>query len=204
MARSIGYARVSSKDQNLEVQRAALSEAGCAIILEEKITGTKRDGREQLDLALKLLEKGDTLVVVRLDRLGRSMRDLANIAFEIQNKGAALKVIEQPVDTSTIAGRAFFGMLSTFAEFETDVRRERQSEGIARVKSNRERRKDGKLKYAGRAQTVDRDAVRQAIASGRGPAEIAREMGISRMSVWRASQTTANFEPLANSQRPTN
>jgi DNA invertase Pin-like site-specific DNA recombinase len=186
MARLIGYARVSTTDQNLDVQRTALTDAGCGIILEEKITGTKRDGREQLGLALKLLEKGDTLVVVRLDRLGRSMRDLANIAYEIQNKGAALKVIEQPVDTSTIAGRAFFGMLSTFAEFETDVRRERQLEGIARVKRNGERRKDGKLKYAGRAPAVDRDAIRQAIASGRKPAVVARDMGISRMSVWRA------------------
>jgi DNA invertase Pin-like site-specific DNA recombinase len=133
---------------------------------------------------LKLLEKGDTLLAVRLDRLGRSMRDLANIAYEIQSKGAALKVIEQPVDTSTIAGRTFFGMLSTFAEFETDVCRERQAEGIARAKNNRERRKDGKLKYAGRAPSVDRDAVRKAIAAGRKPAEVAREMGISRMSVW--------------------
>ncbi len=103
MGRLIGYARVSSKDQTPDTQRAALTEAGCGIILEEKITGTKRARREQLDLALRLLEKDDTLVIIRLDRRGRSMRDLANIAHEIQNKGAAFKVIEQPVDTSTIA-----------------------------------------------------------------------------------------------------
>ena len=102
------------------------------------------------------------------------MRDLANIAHEIQSKGASVSD-EQPVDTSTIAGRAFFGMLSTFAEFETDVRRERQAEGITRVKKNGERRKDGKLKYAGRAPSVDREAVRRAVAEGRKPADIARK-----------------------------
>jgi DNA invertase Pin-like site-specific DNA recombinase len=190
MARLIGYARVSSKDQNLDTQRAALTEAGCGIVLEEKISGTKRAGREQLNLALKLLQEGDTLVVVRLDRLGRSMRDLANIAHEIQSKGAALKVTEQPVDTSTIAGRAFFGMLSTFAEFETDVRRERQDEGIKRVQRNKEiSKKTGRYKYAGgRAPSVDRDAVRQAIAAGRKPGDLAKEFGVSRMSIWRAMQ----------------
>jgi DNA invertase Pin-like site-specific DNA recombinase len=185
MGRMIGYARVSTKDQDLGVQRAALEKAGCGIILEEKITGTKRDGREQLALALKLLEKGDTLTVVRLDRLGRSMRDLANIAHEMQAKGAALKVTEQNVDTSTSAGRAFFGMLATFAAFETDVRRERQAEGIARIKADPKLRRQ---KYAGRAPSVDRDAIRQAIEAGRKPGDIAREFGVSRMSVWRASQ----------------
>jgi DNA invertase Pin-like site-specific DNA recombinase len=190
LGRLIGYARVSSKDQNLDTQRAALTEAGCGIVLEEKISGTKRAGREQLNLALKLLQEGDTLVVVRLDRLGRSMRDLANIAHEIQVKGAALKVTEQPVDTSTITGRAFFGMLSTFAEFETDVRRERQAEGIRRVKTNREvSTKTGRYKYAGgRLPSVDREAVRQAIAAGRKPTDLAKELGISRMSIWRASK----------------
>ena len=185
MGRLIGYARVSTRDQNLDVQRAALQSAGCSIVLEEKITGTKREGREQLALALKLLEKNDTLVVVRLDRLGRSLRDLADIAHEIQGKGAALKATEQNVDTSTSAGRAFFGMLATFAAFETDVRRERQAEGIARVKADPKLRRE---KYAGRIPSVDREAVRQAIAEGHKPAEIARKMGVSRMSVWRASK----------------
>src|SRR5688572_7093153 len=108
MGRMIGYARVSTTDQDLTVQRAALEKAGCSIVLEEKITGTKRDGREQLELAMKLLTKGDVLTVTRLDRLGRSLRDLSNIAHELQEKGAALRVIEQSVDTSTSAGRAFF------------------------------------------------------------------------------------------------
>lgn len=83
---------------------------------------------------LAVLGEGDGLVVTRLDRLGRSIRDLANIAYEIEQAGAHLKVIEQSVDTSSAAGRAFFGMLAVFAAFETDVRRERQLEGIAMAK----------------------------------------------------------------------
>jgi DNA invertase Pin-like site-specific DNA recombinase len=103
-----------------------------------------------LELALRLLEEGDTLVVVRLDRLGRSMRDLANIAHDIQRQGAALKMLEQHVDTSTPAGNAFFGMLAVFAQFETDLRRE--------------------------------------LAAGRKPSEIARSLGVSRMTIWRAAK----------------
>jgi DNA invertase Pin-like site-specific DNA recombinase len=113
------------------VKTGSLEHAGCAIVLEETGTGTKRLGRDKLDLALKLITEGDVLTVTPLDRLGRSLRDLANIAHELAEKGAALRVIEQNVDTSTSAGRAFFGMLATFAQFETDVRRERQAEGIA-------------------------------------------------------------------------
>ena len=177
MGRRIGYARVSTSDQKLTVQKSALERDGCAIILEEKRTGTKRNEREQLELALKVLAKGDTLVVTRLDRLGRSMRDLANIVHEIEEAGANLRVIEQSVDTGTSAGRAFFGMLAVFAQFETDVRRERQSEGIARAK------KAGV--YTGGKPRIDRQEVRKLVAAGKGPAAIARDLGVSRMSVYR-------------------
>ena len=115
MGRHIGYARVSSDDQDLAIQKSALDRDHCAIVFEEKRSGIKRAGREQLDLALKVLMAGDTLVVTRLDRLGRSLRDLANIAHEIEQSGAHLSVIEQSVDTATSAGRAFFGMLAVCA-----------------------------------------------------------------------------------------
>ena len=177
MARRIGYARVSTEDQKLRIQKAALEKDGCAIVFEEKRTGTKRNDREQLELALKVLTKGDTLVVTRLDRLGRSLRDLANIVHEIEEAGANLRVIEQSVDTGTSAGRAFFGMLAVFAQFETDVRRERQAEGIARAK------KAGV--YTGGKPRIDRTQVKALADDGKGPAMIARELGVSRMSVYR-------------------
>jgi predicted site-specific integrase-resolvase len=99
----IGYARVSTTDQDLAVQRQALGDAGVDVIFEEKASGTKRDGRTELQKVLSVLGNGDALVVTRLDRLGRSLRDLANIAHEIEQVGAHLKVIEQDVDTSTAA-----------------------------------------------------------------------------------------------------
>ncbi len=177
MGRRIGYARVSTDDQDLTVQKAALDRDGCAIVFEEKRSGSMRDGRAQLDLALKVLVEGDTLVVTRLDRLGRSLRDLANIAHEIDVSGAHLRVIEQSVDTATSAGRAFFGMLAVFAQFETDVRRERQAEGIANAK------KAGA--YKGGQQRIDRKRVSELKASGMGPAAIARSLSVSRMSIYR-------------------
>ena len=177
MGRRIGYARFSTDDQNLAIQKAALDKDGCAIIFEEKRSGTKRNGRDQLDLTLKVLSKGDTLVVTRLDRLGRSLRDLANIAHEIELAGAHLRVIEQSVDIATSAGRAFFGMLAVFAQFETDVRRDRQAEGIARAKMAGV--------YTGGKPRIDREAILSQLRNGNGPASAARALGVSRMSVYR-------------------
>jgi DNA invertase Pin-like site-specific DNA recombinase len=192
MGRRIGYARVSSGDQDLSVQKCALESDGCAIVFEEKISGTKRDGRDQLQLALKVLSEGDALVVTRLDRLGRSLRDLANIAHEIEGKTTSLRVLEQAVDTSTSAGKAFFGMLAVFAQFETDVRRERQAEGIARVIADPKLRRQ---KYPGGKQQIDRARVANMKDAGHGPAAIAKALGISRMSVYRVLR-----EPIGNSR----
>jgi DNA invertase Pin-like site-specific DNA recombinase len=172
-----GYARVSSTDQDLAVQREALGRAGVNIIFEEKASGTKRDGRTELQKVLSILGCGDALVVTRLDRLGRSLRDLANIAHEIEQANAHLQVIEQNVDTSSAAGRAFFGMLAVFAAFETDVRRERQLEGIAMAK------REGV--YRGGKARLDRERIRTLADAGVGPAAIARELGIARSSVYR-------------------
>jgi DNA invertase Pin-like site-specific DNA recombinase len=183
MGRRIGYARVSTDDQDLTIQKTALDKDGCAIVFEEKRSGTRRTGRAQLELALKVLTKGDTLVVTRLDRLGRSLRDLANITHEIETSGANLRVVEQSVDTGTSAGRAFFGMLAVFAQFETDVRRERQAEGIAKAK------RAGV--YTGGKPRIDRRRIRDLVSSGSGPAAVARLMGISRMSVYRILRETA-------------
>lgn len=180
MSKLFGYARVSTDDQSTDVQREALVKAGVpdALIFAENVSGTSTAGRTELARVLAILGKGDFLVVTRLDRLGRSLLDLANISADIEAKGASLKVIEQSVDTSTSAGRAFFGMLATFAQFETDVRRERQMEGITKAKAAGA--------YKGRPVTVDADKVRELKDAGMGPAAIAREMGIGRASVYRA------------------
>jgi DNA invertase Pin-like site-specific DNA recombinase len=177
LGKLLGYARVSTTDQDLTVQREALRRAGAGVIFEEKASGTKRDGRTELQKVLSVLGEGDVLVVTRLDRLGRSLRDLANITHEIEQVAAHLKVIEQNVDTSTAAGRAFFGMLAVFAAFETDVRRERQLDGIAMAK------RQGV--YKGGKARLDRARVKNLLDRGMGPAAIARELRMARSSVYR-------------------
>ena len=179
-AKQFGYARVSTTDQDLTIQRDALVKAGVPepLIFAEQVSGTSTKGRDELSRVLAILGKGDSLVVTRLDRLGRSMRDLANIAHELDQKGAHLRVIEQSVDTSTTAGRAFFGMLAVFAEFETGVRRERQLEGIEKAKAE-----GGK--YIGRKPSVDRAKVLELKSIGMGPTAIARQLGCDPSTVHR-------------------
>jgi DNA invertase Pin-like site-specific DNA recombinase len=177
MSTIIGYARVSTTDQDLSIQEAALKAAGCTIIRAEKRSGTSTAGRTELATILEFLREGDTLVVTRIDRLARSVGDLQDIARAIKAKGASLKATEQPIDTSTAAGKAFFGMLSVFAEFETNLRRERQLEGIVQAKEAGV--------YKGRPASIQADKVRAMRDSGIGASEIAKQLNISRASVYR-------------------
>lgn len=173
----IGYARTSTTDQNLAAQIAALKAAGCEVIREEQKSGTSLDGRPQLGTILDFIHAGETLVVTRIDRLARSLRDLQVIVDRLKAKGAHLYATEQPVDTSTATGKAFFDMLGVFAEFETNLRRERQAEGIAAA------RKRGT--YKGRPPKIDRNEILQRLKQGHGPTQIARGLGISRGTIYR-------------------
>lgn len=172
-----GYARVSSVDQTLTVQEDALKAAGCQTIRSEKVSGTTREGRTELAVLLDFIREGDTLVVTRIDRLARSIGDLQDIVRSLRTKGAMLKAMEQPIDTSTAAGKCFLDMLGVFAEFETNLRRERQLEGIAKAKAAGV--------YKGRRPTIDLEKVRDLRAQGLGATEIARRLRIGRASVYR-------------------
>ena len=173
-----GYARVSTIDQDLTIQREALSAAGCDAIREEKVSGTSRQGRAELDTLLQFIRSGDTLVVTRIDRLARSVADLQDIVRTLRAKGANLLVTEQKVDTSTAAGKCFFDMLGVFAEFETNLRKERQMEGIAKAKA--------KGVYKGRKPIIDVEEVRRLKEEeGLGATEIAKRLKIVRSSVYR-------------------
>ncbi|CCQ72762.1 recombinase family protein [Magnetospira sp. QH-2] len=172
-----GYARVSTTDQDLTIQEQALRSYGCDIIRAEKVSGTSRDGRKELETLLDFLRNGDTLVVTRIDRLARSIRDLQNLVHDLKERGVILKATEQPIDTGTAAGKAFLDMLGVFAEFETNLRSERQMEGIAKAKAAGV--------YKGRKPTIDRDEVARLRAEGKGVSEIARTLNIGRASVYR-------------------
>lgn len=172
-----GYARVSTIDQDLSIQIDALRAAGCEIIRSEKQSGTSTEKRAELATLLEFLRAGDELVVTRIDRLARSVGDLQTIVAGLRAKGVALKVTEQPIDTSTAAGKAFLDMLGVFAEFETNLRRERQMEGIGKAKA--------KGVYQGRKASIDAERVRQLREEGKGASEIARALNIGRASVYR-------------------
>jgi DNA invertase Pin-like site-specific DNA recombinase len=172
-----GYARVSSAGQALDIQEAALKAAGCTTIRSEKVSGTSTQGRDELANLLTFIRTGDTLVVTRIDRLARSAQDLHNIVADLTRRGVYLKATEQPIDTSTAAGRAFLGMLAVFAEFETNIRKDRQLEGIAKAKAAGV--------YSGRKRTIDSSTVKQMLADGIGATDVAKQLGIGRASVYR-------------------
>nr|WP_321981077.1 recombinase family protein [uncultured Cohaesibacter sp.] len=171
-----GYARVSTTDQDLTVQKEALAPF-TDMIREEKQSGTSLKNRSELRTILDFIHEGDVLVVTRIDRLARSVADLSAIVKELMDKGASLEVTEQNIDTNTATGKAFLQMLGVFAEFETNIRRERQLEGIAKAKQ------EGK--YRGRKKSIDREAVKKLQQEGKGPAAIAKELGVARSSVYR-------------------
>ncbi|CAM3705655.1 recombinase family protein [Parendozoicomonas haliclonae] len=174
------YARVSTTDQDTRVQKDILSTAYPeAVVMEEKASATSRDNRPNLELLLTLISEGDRLVVWKLDRLARNMRDLTQIVHELELKGASLVIHDQHIDTGTASGIAFLQMLGVFAEFETNLRKERQAAGIAKAKE------EGK--YKGRKPTakMQADTVRELKANGMGASAIAKKLGIGRASVYR-------------------
>lgn len=180
MKAKIGYARVSSTGQSLDVQIAKLKEYGCTHIYKEKKTGTNME-RPELEKALSKLREGEVFVVTRIDRLARSMMDLSAIAHRIESEGADLVVLDQSaVDTTQPTGKLLFNILGAVAEFETDLRKERQAEGIA--KAMEKGVKFGAKAKLSQAQIAEMAAKRE---SGVKVADLMEEYDISRSSLYR-------------------
>lgn len=176
----IGYARVSSAGQSLEAQLEILTAAGCDKIFSEKKSGRSAADRAELAKALEHVRNGDTLIVTRLDRLARSVTDLHRIVAELEDAGVAFQCLQQGgVDTSTSTGKLTLAILGAVAEFENDIRRERQRDGIQRAKEKG-------IYSGGKRQIQHSDATIAARAAAIGPAAAARELGIARASVYRA------------------
>lgn len=173
----VGYARVSTSDQTLDLQIAELMAHGCERIFTDKASGTST-ARAGLTEMMEFVRQGDTLVVVRLDRFARSLSDLYAMLERLTQKAVAFHCLRQSIDTSTSTGKLTLAILGAVAEFENDLRRERQREGIARAKE--------RGVYKGRKRTVCTEKVRQLHSEGARPTAIASALGISRTSVYRA------------------
>jgi DNA invertase Pin-like site-specific DNA recombinase len=177
---NIGYARTSTVEQeaSFEARQAQLKAAGCEKVFCEQVSAVSPE-REQLEAALDYVRDGDVLIVTKLDRLARSVPNLCEIGQRLDGKGVGLKVLDQAIDTTTPTGPLMFNMLGAIAQFERELIRERMLVGIAKAKA------EGK--YRGRAPTARMQAekVRQLKAAGVGPSEIARQLGIGRMSMFR-------------------
>lgn len=179
MVMLVGYARVSSAGQSLDIQVEALTSAGCEKVFQEKKSGTSAGSRDALQEALDFVREGDTLVVTRLDRLARSSNDLHNIIARLIAKGVKFRCLQQSgVDTDSGMGKLVLAILGAVAEFETDIRKERQREGIEKAKAAG--------RYKGRKPSVDVARVGELREAGMGPSAIAKELGIGRTSVYRA------------------
>ncbi len=176
MAR-IGYARVSTIDQDLNTQLDRLKAEGCGIVRSEKVSGGSREGRDELATIIEFLRPGDELVVTRLDRLGRDTRDVLNIVHECDLRGAFVTVVDPHVSTRGEAGRIVMTVLGMVAQMERRFIKERQREGIERAKA------EGV--YRGGKRRLDHARIKALHAGGSGPAAIAQALGCSRMQVYR-------------------
>jgi DNA invertase Pin-like site-specific DNA recombinase len=175
----VGYGRVSSVGQSLDVQKSKLDEFGCDKIYLDKHTGTTAD-RPKLKEVRSYVRKGDSLVITKLDRLARSTYHLTQIAEELKQKGVDLVVLDQNIDTSTPTGKLLFNMLASIAEFETEIRKERQMEGIAKAKE-----KGIQFGRKPKLQDQDIEEMRLEREGGAKISELMAKYSISKASVYR-------------------
>jgi DNA invertase Pin-like site-specific DNA recombinase len=173
----IGYARVSTTGQDTATQEAKLKTAGCTLIRTETVSGSSRNGRNELASILDFIRSGDVLIVVKLDRLGRNTRDVLNLVHDLEEKGASLRVLEPAIDTAGPMGRMVLTVLGMVAEMELGFIRDRQRAGIDAAKA--------RGVYKGRPITFDRARIVSLRKEGMGATEIAKTVGCKRGNVYK-------------------
>ncbi len=182
----IGYARVSTSDQNLSLQKEALEKSGCKKIYEDAISGT-RSNRPGLDQALEMLRGGDTLVVWKLDRLGRSVKNLITLVGELNAKGIHFKSLTDSIDTSTPSGRFFFHVMASLAEMERELIVERTKAGLEAAK------KLGRKGGRKRKMTDSKlSAAKKLLDNGVLPKDVANNLGVSLATLYRRIPASGN------------
>lgn len=175
----IGYARVSTQDQNLDLQINALNQAGCKRVFEDKISGSRAE-RPGLAKALDMLREGDTLVVWKLDRLGRSVKHLVDLVGALHQRGVQFKSLTDAIDTTTPSGRFFFHVMASLAEMERELTVERTRAGLqvarqlGRIGGRKRQMTDSKIVSA-----------RKLLASGVPPRDVAQNLGVSVPTLYR-------------------
>lgn len=174
----IGYARVSTKDQNLDAQLRLLTEAGASKIFQEKVSGVKED-RPELAAMLEYIREGDVVIITKLDRIARSTKHLLSIADSLEKKGVEFRVLNINLDTATPTGKLMLTMLGAIATFEREMMLERQLEGIKEAKA--------KGKFKGRKPTAraKSEQVKELLSQGKTKETIAKELNIGIASVYR-------------------
>lgn len=190
MAHLIGYARVSTIEQNPQLQLDALEAAGCQRIFVDHASGAL-DERPELTKALDYLRPGDTLAVWRFDRLGRSLRHLLELTSSFDAAGVGFRSLTEDIDTTTPGGKLIFHVLAALGEFERDLIRERINAGLAAARA--------RGRVGGRPRALSDEQVRHARAlydaGGSTVAEIARSFGVSRQTLYRSFDATKQAEP---------
>lgn len=180
MNQRLGYARVSTDDQHLDLQRDALTQAGCSVIYEEAASG-KGAIRPELEQCRKALRAGDTLVVWRLDRLGRSLPDLVQIVADLERQGVGFESLMEKIETGSAAGKLVFHVFAALAEFERGLIRERTQAGLAAARA--------RGRAGGRRPKLDEQQVREIKVLLRDPgiqvADVARRYGVSRTTLYK-------------------
>ena len=175
----VGYARISTDDQNLDLQRDALTQAGCKKIYTDQLSGVSVN-RLGLATALEVLRRGDTLVIWRLDRLGRSLKDLIRLVEQLEQRGIGLKSLQENIDTATSGGRLVFHLFGALAEFERNLIRERTQAGLSAARA--------RGRQGGRPKMLDADkrdlALRLYRERQHSIADICRMMGISKSTLY--------------------
>ena len=175
----IGYARVSTRDQNLDLQLTALNGAGCAKIFEDTMSGAKRQ-RPGLERALEHLRAGDTLVVWKLDRLGRSVKDLVELVGDLEKRGVHFQSVTDSIETATPAGRFFFHVMASLAQMERELLIERTRAGLDAARAQ------GRVGGRKRAMTQSKlEAAKKLLDAGLAPREVAANLGISLPTLYR-------------------
>jgi DNA invertase Pin-like site-specific DNA recombinase len=175
----IGYARVSTQDQNLDLQRKALTQAGCQKVFEDKVSGTRAD-RPGLAKAQEMLREGDTLVVWKLDRLGRSVKQLVDLVGELHRQGVQFKSLTDAIDTGTASGRFFFHVMASLAEMERELIIERTRAGLEVARQLG--RKGGRRPKMTESKI---ESARKLLASGMPARDVAQNLSVSVPTLYR-------------------